>query len=278
MPPGAAGREQPRRRQPGHRDLVALADGEVDDLLADHAAEQRDVGGERDDVEARCAIRDPDRVAVPDLVQRVLEADDLRNQDIDRDRQQDDGDRRSGSSRFGVCEEAGLVLRDSSAVAPRARIAARPRSPRREPAIFCLALPSGRPPHVCNRRMRPDSAREPLQPLQARVTASARGSTVRLALAHGQHQRGARDQVDDVVLAQVDEGEAEGAGVGPPERALDRPRLGQQHAPPSARRRSEARASPPTGCRRGRRTSRSQARPHCSSPTSCMIRRTSVVG
>ena len=64
---GAAGREEPGGRQPGHRDLVALAPLQVDHLLADDAAEERDVGREHHDAEDD-PDRDPDRVALRSIL------------------------------------------------------------------------------------------------------------------------------------------------------------------------------------------------------------------
>ena len=47
-----------------------------------------------------------------------------------------------------------------------------------------------------------------------------RGGEDRVGAAHGADQPGAREQVGDVVLAEVDEAEAEGQRVGPGDRAL----------------------------------------------------------
>jgi len=45
-PPGARRREEQRRRQAGHVDLVGLGPGEAQGVTADHGLEERDVGGE----------------------------------------------------------------------------------------------------------------------------------------------------------------------------------------------------------------------------------------
>ena len=63
----------------------------------------------------------------------------------------------------------------------------------------------------------------------ARLTALASGSAYRSPSRIGEHERGAREQVDDVVLAEVDEREAEGPRVGPAGDPLANPHLGEQH-------------------------------------------------
>ena len=105
---GAAGREQPGRRQARHRDLVGLAPLQVQDPLADHAAEQRDVGEEGEHVEGE-RDRDPDRVGVAELVESVLGVEDLRHQDVDRRHQEQDDDQRLGDP-LRIGEEGGLGL------------------------------------------------------------------------------------------------------------------------------------------------------------------------
>jgi hypothetical protein len=82
----------------------------VDHLLADDPAKECDVGGEHRDAEGN-AGSDPHRVPLVDLAERVLEVEQLGNQNVDRDQQQDDGDRRLDEP-LRVGEEAGLSLRD----------------------------------------------------------------------------------------------------------------------------------------------------------------------
>ena len=93
MPPAPGGREDPRGRQAGHRDLVrgAQVEAPVDVVVAraaEDTAEERDVGPEREHVEA-----DRDRDPVPDglieVADRLVGAHDLGEQHIDRHDQQD---------------------------------------------------------------------------------------------------------------------------------------------------------------------------------------------
>ncbi len=105
---GATGREQPGRRQARHRDLVGLAPLQVQDPLADHAPEQRDVREEGEHVEGE-RDRDPDRVGVAELVERVLGVEDLRQEDVDRRHQEQDDDQRLCDP-FRIGEEGGLGL------------------------------------------------------------------------------------------------------------------------------------------------------------------------
>ena len=55
----------------------------MEDLLADHAAEQRNVGSKREDHEPD-RDADPDRLGVPKLCDRVVETDQVRQQDVNR--------------------------------------------------------------------------------------------------------------------------------------------------------------------------------------------------
>src|SRR4051794_33751926 len=71
------------------------------------------------------------------------------------------------------------------------------------------------------------AARDPLQTLQASVYPAYEGLRQPLPPPHGGDQSHPREQVGDVVLAEVDEGEAEGAGVGPAEGALNLARFGE---------------------------------------------------
>ena len=61
---------------------------------ADDRLEERDVGGEGDDVEAD-RDPDPDRVGFVELAQRVAEADQLREEEVDADEQHEDDDQPS---------------------------------------------------------------------------------------------------------------------------------------------------------------------------------------
>ena len=83
-----------------------------------------------------------------------------------------------------------------------------------------------------------------------RTAGAARGA----APADGLRQREPGEQVDDVVLAEVDEREAERRGVGPAERARRRGRPRRARARPSRMSRSAARASRRADCLRGHRT------------------------
>ena len=145
-----------------------------------------------------------------------------------------------------------------------------------------LAAPSRQPPaHACRRSSLTAIVASATtvgairsSRCNARLTAWASGLGQRLALCDREDERRARDQVDHVVLAQVDEGEAERGRIGPPDGALPGPPR-SAGSPPSARPRNEGRASRPRGCRRGTRTWAPRRGPTVSSPTSTMIRRTS---
>ena len=95
----------------------------------------------------------------------------------------------------------------------------------------------------------------------------------RLAATHGSDQASAGEQIGDVVLAEVDEGEAEGQGVGPTHRPLDRTRLGERIAAiAEVAKCSEgiaAQGLPPSAS-----YIFGQAEPQVSSPTPIMIRST----
>ena len=113
MPPAPARREEPGGGQPGHGDLVALAPVEVDHLLADDAAEERDVGGEHPDAEDHPDC-DPHGVPVTEPAEGILEIEETRDEHVDRDQQQDHRDRRLDQP-LGIGEEARLSLRDDFA-------------------------------------------------------------------------------------------------------------------------------------------------------------------
>src|SRR3984885_3990150 len=61
---------------------------------------------------------------------------------------------------------------------------------------------------------------DPLELLEARRDAAHGGGEDQVGAASGGDQAGAREQIGDVVLAEVDEAEAEGQRVGPGDRAL----------------------------------------------------------
>src|ERR1700749_580608 len=72
------------------------------------------------------------------------------------------------------------------------------------------------------------AAGDPLEPLDHFVDLPHRGGEDRVGAAHRGDQPGAREQVGDVVLAEVDEAEAEGQRVAPADRPLRRARFGQR--------------------------------------------------
>jgi hypothetical protein len=96
-PPRPGRREEQRRRQAGHVDLIRLQPGEAQDVAAHHRLEERDVGGEGDDVEAD-RDRDPKQIGVVELAQRVAQPDQLREEEVDADQQRDNHDRRLDQS------------------------------------------------------------------------------------------------------------------------------------------------------------------------------------
>src|ERR1700709_400643 len=71
-------------------------------------------------------------------------------------------------------------------------------------------------------------ARQALQPAQGAGGAGAERLDKWLPAPDDGDQSGPGEQVGDVMLAEVDEGEAEGAGIGPPDRALDLADFGQR--------------------------------------------------
>jgi hypothetical protein len=70
---------------------------EKSSVAADHLLEESDVGGVGEDVEAD-RNRDPDRVGVAEPAERVAEADQLREAEVDRAKQQQDKDDRLSKS------------------------------------------------------------------------------------------------------------------------------------------------------------------------------------
>ena len=76
-PAGAAGGEKAGRGKAGKRDLVALAPAQADELGTDDAAEEGDVGSEHRHRETE-ADRDPERVALVEAAERVVEIQRLR--------------------------------------------------------------------------------------------------------------------------------------------------------------------------------------------------------
>ena len=209
----AAGREQPRRRQPGHRDLVRLAPVQVQHVLADDAAEEGDVGREGADVEGE-RDDDPGQVPLSERGERVVEPDDLREEDVDRgDEQADDQEGLHAGACGSVRSEGSCSSPSSSASAVAAS------SP--GPDTWPWAPPLPEPdegvtltrtlPRLADRsRPAPRSrVRDPLEALDRVAEGKRQRLEVGLAAAHERHQGSARDQVGDVVLAEVDEREPE---------------------------------------------------------------------
>src|ERR1700710_1514851 len=92
-PAGAAGREEQRRRHPGHVDLVGLLPPQSQRVASHHRLEESDVGRVGDDVEGD-RDADPERIRLVETAQRVAEADQLREEEVDADQQQDDDEER----------------------------------------------------------------------------------------------------------------------------------------------------------------------------------------
>ena len=152
-------------------------------------AKASDVEADRDD--------DPDRVGLVELAQRVAQADQLREEEVDADQQQ-----RRPRPPVWISRRR-VKIGSSSGIA----------AVRRDP----LETPTGSYPLARrSKRRRP--------PVTAWTAGSASGSP----RAHGGDQAGAGEQVGDVVLAQVDEREAERQRVGPAHGALDRARFGER--------------------------------------------------
>ena len=117
-------------------------------------------------------------------------------------------------------------------------------------------------------------ASEALQALQTAVDPQDHRFGERLAAPHGGDQERAGGEVGDVVLAEIDQGEAEGQRVAPAERALGPPRFRQEIAAISeVAKCSEGIAA--QGLLPSVPYIPGQAEPQVSSPTSTMIRRTS---
>ena len=214
----AAGREQPRRRQAGHRDQVAVAVRERRARRHVDAVEQRHVAGDRQQLE-RERRRQPRAVAVGDSLVGVLHAADLRQHEVqERDRREhEDGEQDHAPPRQRDARHLLLV------VAARCRRTAARRAARSTPRA---AGSYGALDGVLGHRPRPAPA--PRSPARRRRRARASGPSDRRERAHALGQREPREQVDDVVLAQVHEREPERQRVRPAERALDPTRLGEQ--------------------------------------------------
>ena len=103
----AASREEPGRGEPGEGDLVGLAPVQPG-ALADDPAEEGDVGEEHQDREDE-PDADPDRVRLAELLDRVLEADEVRQQDVDRD-DEDEDERERLEQALRVGEERRLLV------------------------------------------------------------------------------------------------------------------------------------------------------------------------
>ena len=87
-PAGPCRGEQATGGQARHCDLVRLAPLEAGDALADHAAEERDVREEHRDVETE-RDDEPPGGRVGELAHGALDADDLREEDVDRREEQE---------------------------------------------------------------------------------------------------------------------------------------------------------------------------------------------
>ncbi len=85
----SARREDPRRRQARQVDVVGLAPVEAQDVAPDDGFEHGDVGGDRGQLKAD-RDGDPERVGVAELAERVAEADQLREEEVDPDQQRND--------------------------------------------------------------------------------------------------------------------------------------------------------------------------------------------
>ncbi len=83
-PPRSRRREEQGRGQAGHVDLVGLAPAQPQRIAPDHGLEESGVGGEGDHVEAD-RDGDPERIGFVELAQRVAEADQPREEEVDPD-------------------------------------------------------------------------------------------------------------------------------------------------------------------------------------------------
>ena len=83
----AARREEQRRGDARHVDLVGLAPAQLQRIAADHRFEERDVGGVGGDREDD-RDPDPDRVGIVQLGDPVADPDQLREEEVDPDQQE----------------------------------------------------------------------------------------------------------------------------------------------------------------------------------------------
>ena len=268
---GARGGEQPRGGQPGHRDLVALP-----------PAERRARGRTRRGTARRSQRRTGTRRAPPrrtttccrsdavpgagqparpgDLGQHeVQEGDHRQHEEPEGDRALAGdvharhllvggpaaGDAGSGSSRSpGTASGRPSSARAATAPLARQRGRADRRRPSRGLPPRCSAVSSAPAPRDGAPRGRVRPRLEGCTP-RARQRGLARGPSDAPP-----RQRGAGQEVDDVVLAQIDQREAKRPCIGPAQRPCDRAGVGEQRVRPSRMWRSAATASQPGDCPR----------------------------
>ena len=223
---GAGGREQPRRGQAGHRDLVALAP--ADPRLGAAASRTRRGTAPRSRrtraARARRRSRSTScrRCSMP--VHRRADAGELGQHEVQEARS---------------TERTNTPKRDDLPPRERGRAASPRRSRRRCSRTGGSALrPAPPSASLAARHLPPPLALRPSRvPYasraadRARRRAAARGAARGAEPAHGRGQRGAGEQVDDVVLAQIHQREAR-ASPRTPSRA--RPRTGPTSASRSA--------------------------------------------
>ena len=141
--PARAGRgEQAGRRQPGHRDLVALAPVDPRFAADEHAAEQPHVAAEREHLEQR-GQREPPAVPVLDSVPGLLQAEQLRQHEVQERQRRDDeqGGGQQPASGEAQARHLGVVV--IAGVRPRS---GRFHRPRRSRPGSRRARPVGDPP------------------------------------------------------------------------------------------------------------------------------------
>ena len=226
---GAAGREQARRREARHVDLVALVPGQAQDVAADDPLEHGDLRQEHDDAE-RHRDADPDRLAVVELREAVLDADDRREEEVDR-RDEDDDRADRDREALRVLEEPRLfvgVVLGSPATGSSREVEPSPPSASVRSDIPGLMFAGT----VAARTLGLLSVRDLLQALEPGAHLVHHRLGERVAEPHGRDERGAGDEVGHVVLAQVDEREAEDRRVGAADRAGLGPGLAQEQSAP----------------------------------------------
>ena len=228
-PAGARGGEQARGREPGHRDLVALAPADSRLAADEHGSEQRDVAAERQDLEHRRA-GEPPRVPALDPVPRVLQAEQLREHEVQEGDRGDDEQQRGEQAPAREANARHLLDRTA---AVRGVVVAPPqcqllRALDHAPDVRCprSLLRAGfvvhPAPSLANRASSTvERADEP--PRQRRGA--------RREQANGLGQRAPGQDVSDVVLAQIDERQRQRPRICPAERARDGTDLREQTCP-----------------------------------------------